>query len=254
MAVLRAVNPAVMTVMTNTSENSPGDSASTATQLLQPQHDDSGGEHLCVSSLGNPNAESTPARLVQPQHDQTPTILTPVPAPSPSTSQSDADSCVGPIVFSIISEMSKLSTPQANQQDKVEQPLTHWHGFKVVGDNVDKTIKPRHMREDRQTKSVHYFQIYAVKDRVDLSNHSDEPRSPGKNPPLSELLPSTQDKRALLANLTTIITRLLAEYMPVIKENFGDTVTQHIPHPYSSEMAKKSDVVGTYLLLLQTIL
>ena len=42
--------------------------------------------------------------------------------------------------------------------------------------------------------------------------------------------------------------------MPVIKENFGDTVTQHIPHPYSSEMAKKSDVVGTYLVLLQTIL
>lgn len=69
-----------------------------------------------------------------------------------------------------------------------------------------------------------------------------------------ELLPSTQDKRALLANLTRIITRLLAEYMLVIKENFGDTVTQHIPHPYSSEMAKKSDVVGTYLLFLQTIL
>ena len=96
------------------------------------------------------------------------------------------------------------------------------------------------MREDRQTKSIHYFQIYAVKDRVDLSNRSDEPRSPGKNPPLSELLPSTQDKRALLANLTTIITRLLAEYMPVIKENFGDTVTQHIPHPYSSLQAQLS--------------
>lgn len=173
-----------------------------------------------------------------PQHDQPPTTLTPVPAPSPSTSQSDADSCVGPIDFSIISEMSKLSTPpQANQQDKVEQPLAHWHGFKVVGDNA---IKPRHMREDRQTKSIHYFQIYAVKDRVDLSNRSDEPRSSGKNSPLSELLPSTQDKRALLANLTTIITRLLAEYMPVIKENFGDTVTQHIPHPSTSSSYRPS--------------
>ena len=91
---------------------------------------------------------------------------------------------LGQLISQYISEMSKLSTPpQANQQNKVEQPLTHWHGFKVVGDNVDKTIKPRHMREDRQTKSIHYFQIYAVKDRVDLSNRSDEPRSPGKKSP-----------------------------------------------------------------------
>ena len=204
------------------------------------------------SPLSDPKDASTPSHLVKTrpipiQVERTPSLA---PPQTPSTPQSDAESVVGPIDFSLISEISRLSTPPplATQQDNAESSLSTWHGFKVVGDNVDKTIKPRHMREDRQTKSVHYFQIYAVKDRVNLSGSSEEPQTPGKNPPLGEILPSLEDNQALTTNLTTIVTRILADHIPFIKDNLGDTVTQHIPHPYSSERARKSDVVGMHAL------
>ena len=52
-----------------------------------------------------------------------------------------------------------------------------WRGFKIVGDNIDKTIRPRRQRYDQQTKSLHYFNIMAVQDRIDLSKFSDEKSS-----------------------------------------------------------------------------
>ncbi len=51
-------------------------------------------------------------------------------------------------------------------------PLT-FPSFKLVGDNIDKEVKPRDMRSDHQTKSLHYFHSYAVLDRIDLSGVSD---------------------------------------------------------------------------------
>ncbi len=40
--------------------------------------------------------------------------------------------------------------------------------FKIVGDNIDKNVKPRDMRSDYQTRSLHYFHAYAVRDRLNL--------------------------------------------------------------------------------------
>ena len=37
-----------------------------------------------------------------------------------------------------------------------------WYGFKIVGDNLDKTIKPRDMRSNHQSQSLHYFNLYAA--------------------------------------------------------------------------------------------
>ncbi len=39
-------------------------------------------------------------------------------------------------------------------------------GYKIVFDNIDKNVNPRHMRSDNQTRSLHYVQSYAVKDRI----------------------------------------------------------------------------------------
>ena len=50
--------------------------------------------------------------------------------------------------------------------------------FKIVGDNIDKYVKPREMRLDAQSKSMHYFNFYAVKSRVDVSKLPDEPCLP----------------------------------------------------------------------------
>ena len=46
-------------------------------------------------------------------------------------------------------------------------------GFIIVGDNIDKNFRPSYQRQNRQTKSLHYFHAYAAKNRVDVSSLSD---------------------------------------------------------------------------------
>ena len=62
------------------------------------------------------------------------------------------------------------------QQDEMssQQTVSSWHGFKVVGDNIDKNFHPSFSRSDRKTQSPHYFHYYAVLDRLDLSSCSDD--------------------------------------------------------------------------------
>ena len=56
------------------------------------------------------------------------------------------------------------------------------YSYVIVGDNLDKNIRPRHMTSDHQTQSVHYFHCYAVQDRVDFHHLSnDEPMSQNWN-------------------------------------------------------------------------
>jgi len=40
------------------------------------------------------------------------------------------------------------------------------NGFKLVGDNVDKDVKPRHICINHQTKSLNYFNALAIQDRT----------------------------------------------------------------------------------------
>lgn len=62
--------------------------------------------------------------------------------------------------------------------DSPRAPKPEWNGFKIVGDNVDKNVRPSFQRLTHQTKSLHHFQSYAVKDRVDWSQASDVRKSP----------------------------------------------------------------------------
>ena len=48
--------------------------------------------------------------------------------------------------------------------------LADWTGFKIVGDNVDKNFCPSTQSYGNETKSMHRFYLYAVKDRIDLSS------------------------------------------------------------------------------------
>ena len=47
-------------------------------------------------------------------------------------------------------------------------------GYKIVFDNIDKNVAPRFMRNEHQTRSLHYVHSNAVKDRLDFSNLSSE--------------------------------------------------------------------------------
>ena len=80
-------------------------------------------------------------------------------------------------------------------------------------------------------------------DRVNLSGHSNKALPPNLSlVELETLLPSTADNEAMLKNFSILIGRTLGKYMPFFAE-FGHGILRHIPHEFSSEMAKKSEVV-----------
>ena len=81
-----------------------------------------------------------------------------------------------------------------------------WDGFKLVGDNVDKNIRASYQRIDYTTRSLHYFHVYAVLDRVDFSGLSDEALVPSSVNPLS-LIPSSHDIRLLHEDFSVLVSR-----------------------------------------------
>ena len=68
-----------------------------------------------------------------------------------------------------------LCTLSEEEGNSSQECLPPWCGFKIVGDNIDKNVRPSHQRLDRQTQSLHYFHSFAVRDRIDLSAYSDQP-------------------------------------------------------------------------------
>ena len=52
---------------------------------------------------------------------------------------------------------------------EIQDDIMAWDGYKLVGDNLEKTIKPRYMTMTCQSQLMHYFNTYAIKDRINLS-------------------------------------------------------------------------------------
>lgn len=98
-------------------------------------------------------------------------------------------------VFLLFSQTSD-SGPQANM----------WFGYKFVGDNIDKSIKPSLQRHKLRGQSLHFFHGYAVRDRVDLSKLSDKP-PPFSTPEPSVFLPSPDDLSCLREELEILVSR-----------------------------------------------
>ena len=94
----------------------------------------------------------------------------------------------------------------------------------MVGDNLNVTVTPRDMRSDRQKCQLDYFQMYAVKDRIDFSEFSEEPPSVSPHPPLHELLPTGEDDKVMLSNFGILITRMLVKHIPFFSAVFSDVV------------------------------
>lgn len=113
---------------------------------------------------------------------------------------------------------------------------------------IDKTIRRRCLRSDRQNLSLHYFHSYAILSRIDFSNLSDEIPDNSAITDFKKvarsLQPTTMDDKILRSNITTLVSRILCEKMDFFKICFDDLVTWHIEHKYSPEMKKKSQVVS----------
>ena len=119
-----------------------------------------------------------------------------------------------------------------------------WCGFKIVGDNIDKTIRRRHQRNDRTTQSLHYFNSFAVRDRVDFSSLSEDRPDISLDASSAErLLPSDKDLKQLLLNFEILVGRILTEHLPCLRR-LSDASVKHITHCYYTEMSQKSEIVS----------
>lgn len=102
----------------------------------------------------------------------------------------------------VLSSASLCPPPQQVYTARNNQKLC---GFTIVGDNIDKNFRPSYQRQDRQTKSVHYFHSYAVKNRVDVSALSDA------RPPAvlsaDVILPTQSDVHKLLNDFEILTSR-----------------------------------------------
>ena len=123
----------------------------------------------------------------------------------------------------------------------LEQARSVNTGYKLVFDNIDKNVNPRHMRSDNQTRSLHYVQVYAVRDRVNFDGLSNERRTEVN---VFDILPTDEDYMLLKKNFSILISRMIVKFLPFFSSDFKGLPTKHIPHEHSTEMAKKSEIVS----------
>ena len=112
---------------------------------------------------------------------------------------------------------------------------------------MDKIIKQRYMRVAiRKPESIHYFQSYAVADRIDFGHLGKSviptQQSDPKQVALS-LLPSPEDDLAIRENICVLISRVLFCNVAFFNISFDGVIDWHIKHAYYKEMSTKSDVV-----------
>lgn len=121
-------------------------------------------------------------------------------------------------------------------------------GFKLVGDNIDKNVKMRHMRQDKRTESMHYYHSCAVRDRTSISGLSDAVPNLKDvqllSIPITRVLPSSCDQCNIKHNFTILVSRQIVGNFHYFKENYDDVVTAHIKHNFYNEMSQKSVTVS----------
>ena len=99
-------------------------------------------------------------------------------------------------------------------------------GYVIVGDNIDKNIRPSYQRQDRTTQSLHYFHSYAVLNRLDTSGLSDNRPSHITISP-EKIIPDFSERQKLLGDFETLVTRYVCIsvclYLSMIAQDFGGT-------------------------------
>ena len=93
----------------------------------------------------------------------------------------------------------------SDHNTEVSQSSSEWKGFKIVGDNLDKNIRPSLQRFHNKTNSLHYFHYYALLDRLDLSACSEIVPTDLIN--LQEILVGMKDVSQLECDSITLISR-----------------------------------------------
>ena len=155
-------------------------------------------------------------------------------------------------------EQTESCQGQEMQQVMVMPPQCYDVIFQ--GDNVDKNVHVRDMRVDNPNTSLHYFNSYAVKDRVPCPSSTHVPAREGatcscyevdsaqvpkdlRNAPCTTFLPSVTDCKNLRDSYIRIVATVLVENFTFLHQ-FKECIPLDLNHKYSDHMAKKSEIVS----------
>ena len=110
------------------------------------------------------------------------------------------------------SESSTAQQLQFEQSTAVEQQEESsgaqgsFYAYRLVGDNVDKNVRPSLQRDENRGQSLHHFHAYGVKDRVPTASLSDlAPAACTPDP--DTLLPSPEDVECLKKEMSILLSR-----------------------------------------------
>lgn len=148
-------------------------------------------------------------------------------------------------------QREELLVKQSQEEEtESEQPHLQVYTFKMVGDNIDLTVKARYVRMDSQKdKSLHYFHHICIRDRVNFSHlpivNRDGCLNSARKMALY-LLPSKQSDDVLTDQLAMLISRMIVTNMPFFSFAFSDVVKWHLEHEHYKEMSTKSEVVSDH--------
>lgn len=120
-------------------------------------------------------------------------------------------------------------------------------GFSLCFDNVNLRTTVRHQTRDAKNKMFNMVQGYAARDRVPTLHLNDDVPLPERKKaiPLENYLPSEMDEVDLRFEFTTIVHRIMCEYIPILKR-LANAINWHIQHRYSDVSAAKSQLVSLY--------
>ena len=145
-----------------------------------------------------------------------------------------------------------LSSQESPNQIEESCTSSNIYSFKLVGDNIDFTIKARYNRVDNhKNQSLHYFHYMSVCDRINFNHLSiTKPHMclNSANKIALLLLPSKKCDNRLIRDLAVLVSQIIVSYMPYFHSAFSDVVTWHIEHDYYKEMSRKSQVVSCLYL------
>ncbi len=144
-------------------------------------------------------------------------------------------------VYSDILDNNTTPEPSDEVKERNEESLSINAGYKIVFDNIDKNVKPRFMRSDYQTHSLHCVHGYAVNDLVDFSEYSDV--AP-KEVNVFDVIPTEEDYKLLKSDFSVLVSRAIVKFLPFFSSDYKDLSQSHIPHRYSMEISAKSEVVS----------
>lgn len=105
-------------------------------------------------------------------------------------------------------------------------------------------VKARYQSKKCNNKSLHYFNSYAVKDRVAAKGLSTlRPHKLIDELQMDEFLPTATVQEDIIADLAHIVPRVIVHHLKPYKE-FKMAVVYHIPHEHTNEMSRKSEIVS----------